>query len=170
MVCLTVYISGTDYQRALISNAYLSLSIISVALFSFMHYGLYVGIGLVDDFPRSDYKFGQVLTNVGAWADFSSGINTGDGIGGLILSILFWVAAAVLVVSLLLILESLFWLSFFVVIAMLYGVFFRALKAVFDKSGKTKGSVTASAIYALRYTFMYAGWLFAVVYLIQILN
>jgi hypothetical protein len=85
---LTVYLTGVNYNRSLTSNLYLSLGIIATALFLFMTYGLYSGIGLIDNFPKfRNFKFGNFEEP--ASPTFSTpDLSAGDGIGGLIVSIL----------------------------------------------------------------------------------
>ena len=65
-------------------------------------------------------------------------LEVGDGIGGLIMSILLWIGMTILIFILLILLEAFFWVSIFIILAMLYWVFFRALRLVFSKSPKTK--------------------------------
>ncbi|UGU17969.1 hypothetical protein LS482_08815 [Sinomicrobium kalidii] len=59
---LTVYLTGINYNRSLTSNLYLSLGIIATTLFLFMTYGLYKGIGLIDNFPKfRNFKKGDII-------------------------------------------------------------------------------------------------------------
>lgn len=71
---------------------------------------------------------------------------------------------------LLIILEAVFWISFFIILAMLYWIFFRALKFVFSKFKETKGKLGISALYSLSYSILYLGWIFGIVYLTEILR
>tara|TARA_R100001369_G_scaffold55222_1_gene82064 strand:- start:229 stop:807 length:579 start_codon:yes stop_codon:yes gene_type:complete len=167
---LTVYLTGENYNRNVTSNFYLSLSIIGTALFLFMTYGLYKGIGLTDNFPKfREFKTGEFIAQSGTAPDLPS-IEVGDGIGGLIISILLWIGMTILIFLLLILLEAFFWISIFIILAMLYWVFFRALKFVFSKSKDTKGDIGISAIYSLSYTILYLGWIFGIVYLTEILR
>lgn len=167
---LTVYLTGENYNRNVTSNLYLSLSIIGTTLFLFMTYGLYKGIGLKDDFPKfRNFKRGDIIGNTAPTFD-TPGVDVGDGIGGLFLSILLWIGMTILMIVLLIILEAIFWFSLFIILAMLYWVFFRALKFVFNKSIDTKGDIGISAIYSLSYTILYLGWIFGIVYLTEILG
>lgn len=167
---LTVYLTGVRYDRAIATNTYLSLTIIAVVLFLFMVYGLYTGVGLIDNFPsRERYRPGRILSNLGSWSDLPSP-DGGDGIGGFLISVVLWIAIALVCIVLLILLEVMFWVSIFVILAMLYCMFFQALKQVFDRSDETKGNVVASMVYALRYTLLYTGWLFGVVYLAEVLG
>ncbi|WP_025743835.1 hypothetical protein [Aquimarina pacifica] len=167
---LTIYLTGINYNRTVTSNLYISLSIIGIALFLFMTYGLYKGIGLTDNFPKfKNFKPGDIIAQSGTTPDLPS-IDVGDGIGGLIMSILLWIAMTILMFVLLIFLEAFFWFSIFIILTMLYWVFFRALKFVFSKSTETKGDIGISAIYSLAYTALYLGWIFGIVYLVEILR
>ena len=167
---LTVYLTGENYNRTVTSNLYLSLSIIGTALFIFMSYGLYKGIGITDNFPKfKEFKTGEIIANSGVSPDLPS-IEVGDGIGGLIMSILLWIGMTIIIFVLLVLLEAFFWVSIFIILAMLYWVFFRALKFVFSKSKDSKGDIGISAIYSLSYTVLYLGWIFGIIYLTEILR
>lgn len=167
---LTVYLTGENYNRTVTSNLYLSLTIIGTALFLFMTYGLYKGVGLTDDFPKfKDFKTGDLIVNSGTNIDLPS-VEVGDGIQGIILSILIWIVITIVTFILLIVLEALFWVSIFIILGMLYWVFFRALKFVFTKSTETKNNLGISAIYALGYTALYLGWIFGIVYLTEIFS
>ena len=167
---LTVYLSGINYHRSLTSNLYLSLGIIATALALFMTYGLYVGVGLLDNFPKfRHFQRGDILGNTTPDIDLPD-IEVGEGIGGIIASIVLWILMTIAIVLLLIVLEAIFWFSLFVLLTMLYWVFFRALRFVFSKSKDTQGDLGISAIYALGYTALYIGWIFAVVYLVDVLR
>ncbi|NHF61618.1 hypothetical protein FK220_019870 [Flavobacteriaceae bacterium TP-CH-4] len=167
---LTVYLTGENYHRTLTENFYLSLGMISIALFLFMLYGLYKGVGLLDNFPKiEDYKVKTPIFESGNMPA-TPDISVGDGIGGLLLSILLWIGVTIMIAILLVLFEAILWLSIFIILAMLYWVFFRALKFVFSKSADTKGDLGISAMYALGYTLLYVGWIFGLVYLADTLT
>jgi len=169
---LTVYLTGENYNRTVTSNLYLSLSIIGTSLFIFMTYGLYKGVGITNDFPKfQKFESGSIIPGTGDLPDIDiPSVDVGDGIGGLIVSILLWIGMAILFFILLILLEAVFWISIFIILAMLYWVFFRALKFVFSKSKATKGDVGISAIYSMSYTVLYLGWIFGIVYLTEIMK
>ena len=169
---LTVYLTGENYSRTITSNLYLSLSIIGAALFLFMSYGLYKGVVLMDDFPEfKHFKTGDIITSSGNLPDLDlPSVSIGDSIGGLIMSILLWIGMTLLLFLLLIVLEAVFWISIFIILAMLYWVFFRALKLVFAKSSETKGDIGMSAMYSFGYTALYLSWIFGIVYLSEIIS
>jgi len=165
---ITVYLTGENYNRTVTANLYLSLSIIGTALFLFMTYGLYKGIGLEDDFPKfKKFKSEPIVSSEASLPDFPS-VEVGDGIGGLILSMLLWIGMTILFVVLLFVLEAVFWISIFIILAMLYWVFFRAFRLVFSKSKETKDNLGISTIYSMAYTLLYLGWIFGIVYLTDV--
>jgi hypothetical protein len=167
---LTVYFTGINYNRSITNNFYISLGIIATALFSFVTYGLYMGIDLIDNFPKiKSFKPKAILSESSPSLD-TPFVEVGDGIGGIIVSIVLWIVMSIVFVLLLALLEVVFWFSLFIILGMLYWLFFRALKLVFNKSNETKGSIQRAIFYALSYTTMYVGWLFGIVYLVQVLK
>ena len=162
---LIVYLTGLNYERTVESNSYLSLSIIGIVLFFFMTYGLYNGFDLINNYPIfKGYRRGVLVEATSPIPDMPS-VDIGNGVGGIIASILIWIGMSILFVVLLLVIEAIFWFSLFVLIAMLYWVFFRALKLVFNKSSHTKGNLTLSAFYSFAYTFLYLSWIYATVFI-----
>jgi len=167
---LTVYLSGVNYNRSLSSNLYLSLGIIGICLFVFMSYGLYKGVGLIDNFPKyKDFKSGDIISSSGELPDIPN-MDIGEEVGGILLSIVLWIAMTIFFVIVLIILEAIFWFSLFVILTMLYWVFFRGLKLVFSKVNETKGNIGTSMIYSLGYTILFTGWIFGITYLVEILK
>ncbi len=167
---LTVYFTGINYNRSITNNFYISLGIIAIALFSFVTYGLYTGIDLIDNFPKiKSFKPKAILSESSPSLD-TPFVEVGDGIGGIIVSIVLWIVMSIVFVLLLALLEVIFWFSIFIILGMLYWLFFRALKLVFNKSNEIKGSIQRAIFYALSYTTMYVGWLFGIVYLVQVLK
>lgn len=167
---LTVYLTGINHSRSLTANVYISLIIIAVGLFVFMAYGLYKGLGLIDNFPKFRHlKTDDFLSDAASTIDTSSAELDG-GIGGLIISIVLWILMSIVFALLLAVLQAVFWFSIFITMAMLYWIFFRALKLVFKKSKATQGDIVRSTAYSFGYTLLYVGWIFAIVYLTQIIR
>ena len=166
---LTVYLTGINYNRSLTSNFYISLGVIATTLLIFLIYTLYKGTKLIDNYPKfQNYEPGTIFhgTNMPEFG----GIDAGDGIGGIVLSILFWIAMAILMIVLLLVFEAIFWLSLFIIFASLYWIFVRALKVVFYKARRTRGDLSASVFNALVYTALYTGWLFGIALIVDLLK
>ncbi len=167
---LVVYLTGIKDHRSFISNLYLSLGIIATALFLFMTYGLYKGVGVVDNFPKfRNFKSGDYISSSGNIPELPD-LDLGEGIGGIILSIVLWIVMGILFIILLIVLEAAIWFTIFIILSMLYWLFFRALKLVFSKSNNTKGDIGISTMYDLFYTTLYIGWIFGIVYLAEVLS
>ncbi len=164
---LTVYVTGINFHRSITSNFYISLGIIAATLFLFLTYGLYKGVRIADNFPKlKDFKIREWFRNgngtVGDVPDI--GIDVSDGIGGAIISVILWMLMSIVLVFLLVVLETIFWFSLFMILVMLYWVFFRAMRLVFSKAHHTQNDLGWSTVYALGYTFLYIGWIFGIVY------
>lgn len=169
LTILTVYLTGASYNRLLLSNFYLSLCIIGVCLFMFMTFGLYKGIGVIDDFPKyKDFKSGDIIAQSGEIPSIE--VEVGDGLGDIVLSIVFWIGMTIFILISLMLLEVILWFSFFIILMMLYWIFFRALRLVFNRSNETKENLGLSISYSLGYTILFTGWLLGIAYLIEIFN
>jgi len=169
LTVLTVYLTGVDYNRSLTTNLYISLGIISTSLFLFLTYALYRGTKLIDNYPKfKNYEPGTIMHN--ATLPEFGGIDGGDGIGGLIISILLWIAVTVAIIVFLILFEALFWLSLFIIFASLYWVFVRALRMVFYKARRTRGDLPASVVNAATYTVLYTAWLFGIALIIDLIK
>lgn len=168
VTALTVYFSGVHYNRSITTNFYISLGIIAVALFVFLSYGLYKGIEMEDDYPYlKGFDFKKSIKEKLATGNFVSGAGdvSGDGISGIIFSIVLWIVFSIVLSFLLIVLQTVVWFSILLMLAMLYWVFFRAMRLVFSKGTETIRNLQKSIIYAFGYTIFYVGWLFGIVYL-----
>ncbi|MEM9299193.1 MAG: hypothetical protein AAGA64_12500 [Bacteroidota bacterium] len=165
---ITVYLTGVNFNRSLSTNLYISLGIIAIVFFSFLSFSLFYGTKLINDYPKfKSYQPGVILdgTNLPSF-----GFDGGDGIGGILVSVLVWIAMAILMVILLLVFEALFWLSLFIIFASLYWLFIRALKLVFNEVHATKGNLLSSILIAGKYTVLYTGWFFLIAFAVQLLG
>ncbi|MDC8004164.1 hypothetical protein POV27_08890 [Aureisphaera galaxeae] len=167
---LTVYLTGIHYHRSVTTNFYWSLGIIAFSLFSFLTYGLFKGVGIKDNFPSLQEAKDSV--------DFIPSVGDNSWVTEIpvpevenpILSVLVWIGMTILIIILLVFMEFIFWVSIFLLLAMLYWLYFRALRLVFSISRKTIGDFGNSVIYALGYTLLYTGWIFGIVYLAEVLR
>ena len=130
VTALTVYVTGINYHRSINDNFLISLTIISVVLFVFMTYGLFKGIGLVNDFPKfKKFKSGEMI-DIPLGENSVSDVDTGDGIEGILFSIVSWILLTILFVVFLIVLEAVLWLSIFISCNALLG-FLSCLKTCF---------------------------------------
>lgn len=169
VTALTVYFTGINYHRSITTNFYMSLGVIAAVLFLFLSYGLYKGIAIEDNFPKlKGFELKKKLSeNIfqGDTSGFDIGDGIGEGIAGVIASIILWIVFSIVLIFLLIVLETVVWFSLALILAMLYWVFFRAMRLVFSKAAETENNLIESISYAFSYTIIYVGWMFGIVYI-----
>lgn len=173
IVILSIWISGNSDHRSLFQNSILSTSVLAAGFFMFISIGLYSGLKLKDN-------VGNILSKerIQRYTDKTPKIDgfdfdppaAGDGIGGLILSILLWIVFSILLILLSYFLGLFFWSAVLLLAASLYWVFFRALRLVFKNSGKCKGDLLKSFGFGLFYSFLYISWMYGIIFFIKYLN
>jgi hypothetical protein len=98
--------------------------------------------------------------------DLSDG---GDDLVGCILAIVLWIGVTLVIIIVLPLLIELVWAVAFILIAVLYWIFYRALRVVFIQSRRCQGNWPRSLGYAGFYTLLYMGWLFVVLLIVKAL-
>ncbi|MDR6462336.1 hypothetical protein [Chryseobacterium sediminis] len=173
VVILSVWLSGKAAHRSLFQNSIVSTSFLAGAFFLFISAGLYYGLKLKDNVGNFLNK-----ERIQRYTDKTPKLNgfefdppaVGDGIGGIIISILLWIVFSILLIFLSYFLGLFFWSAILLLTASLYWVFFRALRLVFKNSGKCKGDFLKSIGYGFFYSFLYISWMYGVIFLIKYLN
>lgn len=166
-----IYLWGLGSHHTFFENSFLSTTILSVAFCSFITVGLFHGIKLKDNVGRITDKIKSTefpkmpdLSPAGEIADL------GDGFGGIIVgaivSILLWITTAIILAVVLWMFGQLIGIALLVFAAMLYWIFFRALRLVFKNSKRTKGDLPMSVIYGVFYTFLYNFWIYGILFLV----
>ncbi|WP_276965882.1 hypothetical protein [Chryseobacterium sp.] len=173
VVILSVWFSGKADHRSLFQNSILSTSVLAGAFFLFISIGLYSGLKLKDN-------VGNILNQerIQRYADKMPKFDgfefdppaIGDGIGGAILSILLWIVISILLIFLSYFFGLFFWSAVLLLGAILYWIFFRALRLVFKNSGKCKGDLLKSFGFGFFYSFLYISWMYGIIFLIKYLN
>lgn len=173
IVILSVWLSGTADHRSLFQNSIVSTSVLAGSFLLFITTGLYFGLKLKDN-------VGNILNRerLQRYADKTPKFNgfdfdppaVGDGIGGVILSILLWIVFSILLIILSYFFGLFFWSAVLFLGAILYWLFFRALRLVFKNSRKCKGNLLKSFGFGLFYSFIYISWIYGIIFLIQYLN
>lgn len=173
IVILSIWISGKGDHRSLFQNSILSISILAGGFFLFISFGLYYGLKLKDNVGSILNKEGFKKYQDNALAidslDFDSPI-AGDGIGGAILSIVLWIVFSIVLIFLSYFVGLFFWSAILFLAAILYWVFFRALRFVFKNSGKCKGDLLKSFGFGFFYSFLYVSWVYGIIFLIKFIN
>lgn len=172
LVIICVWISGQSSHRSLFQNSVISTSILGTAFLLFISLGLYYGLKLKDNIghvltKENIKKLSDKTPEIGSF-DFD-GPALGDGIGGIILSIILWFVIAVLFTFLLYFLGVFFWVMVLVFAAMLYWIFFRALRLVFKNSKYCRGNLAKSLGLGLFYSFLYLSWIYGIIFLVNYL-
>jgi hypothetical protein len=153
-------------KRSIFVETELTLTIIAAALFVFLAASLYHGVRVRRrDIPGE--VTGVPIEKALDAPDFVSPVIEGAAEGGLpgIAAAILAVVVAFLALMLLWVLLNLgivLWVFLLTVVAW---VFYLALRQVFAKSRVCRGNVSKSLGYALLYTALYTGWLFAVVWI-----
>lgn len=173
LVVLSVWISGVGSHRSLFQNSILSTSILAVAFFLFISLGLYFGLKLKENVGNILNK--KRLKTAADKMPLLDGFeldppDVGDGIGGIILSIILWLIITVLFTFLLYILGVFFWVVILLFAAMLYWIFFRALRLVFKNSKHCRGNLLKSFGFGFFYSFLYISWIYGIIFLANYLN
>lgn len=160
LTILIVYISGFGVNRSFSGNFIYSLSIITVFFFAFLCVTLYKGTKLINDYPKfKSYEIGSILDTPEVP---NIGIDIGEGLGGIIASIIIWIVIALLLVVLVIVFEAILWISLFILFTAIYWIFIRALRLVYYKGRKTRGKLLTSILSAAAHSMLYTGWIFGI--------
>jgi hypothetical protein len=145
-------------HRSTFVEMQITLLIVSLSLFTFLTVGLYKGIRIkkerliADKWKPFDYPYTLDIVS-----DF---LDIGDGLVGIVISFLAWIAISIILLFLLWLLLNALWLTVFALGIAICWVFYRALRLVFIKSRICRGKILPSIGYSLLFTALYAGWIF----------
>lgn len=155
-------------DRPLFVETGLTLAIVAGALFVLMAVGLYVGARVrrrdVPGLEIAGVNLEQITRHGPDGLDGLSGIDGDDGCLGAVVAVLLGIVVAFLLVLLAWLLINVGIALYLVLTLALSWVLYRALRQVFRHGQTCKGRLAASLGYALAYTALYTGWLFALVY------
>jgi heme O synthase-like polyprenyltransferase len=176
---LTVYLTGLTSSRSILANATI-LTVLSSVFFLFLTSSLYRGIKLKDDVGdltkkikwRKDYSM-----DVPAVSNSSEGkssiipdLDVGDGVEEIAAAVFFWIVATFVFIALLFLFETVIWVFILLLVAMLYWVFFRAVRLVLKNSARCRGKLSKAATYGLGYTLLYSSWMYAILLSVKYLR
>lgn len=162
-----IYLQGLVGHRSLFINAVLIISILAAAFFTFVVVGLYRGIKLKDDVGQITNRF--EITSLPTDLPTGAPLEDADDIAGAILGIFVWILFSIFAVLLLWTAATVVQLVVPAFMAMLYWVFFRALRLVFKNSAKCKGDLVTCMRVGLTYTVLYSFWIYGVFFLVDYL-
>ena len=166
LTLLAVWLFGLGQHRTLFANSLISTSILFIAFLSFVTVGLYHGVKLRDDVGRLTDRIRREhfpsTNNLDGLVDVP--MVEADGILGFLAALLMAVMVAILAVFLIWLVGALLWTSILIFAAMLYWVFFRALRLVFKNSNRCRGQWVPSLGQGLWHASLYTVWIYAVIY------
>ncbi|MEL1255349.1 hypothetical protein AAEO57_16280 [Flavobacterium sp. DGU38] len=170
---LSVWFYGIGKHKTVIENSLISTSILSIAFFLFITISLYNGTKLKDSLGKLTDKFDSkklnFLKEMNADGGFGHSMpEIGEGIGGIIMSIILWILATIIISYLFFALGAIIWISILVFLGMLYWIFFRALRLIFKKSSECSGNIERSIFYGFTYTILYNFWIYGIILLTKI--
>lgn len=173
LTIVSVWFYGMGQHKTVIENSLISTSILSLIFFLFITINLYKGAKLKDTLgkftPHLSTKKTAFLKDINLDAGIiESGSIAEEGIGGLILNIILWLIVTLVLSYLFFILGTFIWFSIVLFIAMLYWLFFRAIRLIFKKSPECSGNVEKSIFYGVMYTLLYVSWIYVVIVLVSL--
>ena len=160
------YLFNIKSDHSLYENALFFLLFLAFCLFVFISCGLYYGAKLKDDIGKlTDHIDSKRLPDFGGGVpDISTAVEglgkVAEGLGGLAFALL--AAFGLLLLAWFFILSS--WFVVVLLAAMLYWVYFRALRLVFKHSAHCKGNIQISAKYGFMYSVLYTSWVFLIIF------
>jgi small-conductance mechanosensitive channel len=165
LVVLAVWFWGLGQHKTLFENSLWSTSILSLFFFLFLSINLYRDVKLKDN-------LGKITDNINrdslpSFDGFDiSGMDipdAGEGVLGFLLGLLLWLLVSIILVTLIVLLGTIVWIIILLFAAMLYWIFFRALRFAFRHGRQTKNNLKLSIGYALLYTVFYNCWIYGII-------
>jgi hypothetical protein len=166
LTAASVFLIG---KKPLFFETELTLAIIAAVLFVFLSVGLYRGVRVKRrDVAGVDTKgvasLGEMVEALPNPSGLPDGMDADEGCLGVLVGLVVAVFVGIVLLFLLWLLLNVGILLAVFLVAALSWVFYLALRQIFAKSRVCKGNLAASLGYALVYTVLYTGWLFALVW------
>ncbi|MCI1189174.1 hypothetical protein MON38_17255 [Hymenobacter sp. DH14] len=162
---VAVWLLGLGQHRTLFANSLISTSILFGAFFLFTAVGLYHGVKLRDDVGRLTDRISRKnfpgTSGLESLPDFD--FSEGHGILGILAAIVMAVVVAILAVFVIWLVGALLWTGILIFAALLYWVFFRALRLVFKNSNRCRGRLGASLWEGFWYASLYTCWIYGII-------
>lgn len=156
LTILFVWLFGLGTHRSLFENSITSTWILTTALYAFLFVGLYRGFKLKDNLGKVTRTF--AYDKVPAPAEFL--IELADDYFGTIIALI--LMSGTILVLLANILVAL-WTGILVFAAMLYWIYFRAIRFTFKWSKVCKGHIGKSLLYSFLFTLLYSIWFYGII-------
>jgi hypothetical protein len=179
LTTLGVYFWGLGHHRTFFENSMMSTTALALSFFSFTTIGLYRGVKLRDNLGRVTDRYKSKFLNPNTsdrpvtadpGIDISDAPALGDDLLSIIASIIFWILVAFVLSFALSFVGDMLVVSVLAFVAMLYWIFFRALRLVFKNSNRSKGDLLESMKWGLFYTFLYSSWIYGIFFVVELLK
>lgn len=156
LTILFVWLFGLGTHRSLFENSIISTWILTTALYAFLFVGLYKGFKLRDNLGKVTRTF--TYDKVSPPSEFL--IEIADShVGAIIALILMSGTFLVLLANMLVAL----WTGILVFAAVLYWVYYRAIRFAFKWSKVCKGHIGKSLLYGFVFTVFYSIWFYGII-------
>lgn len=163
LTIFSIWFWGLGEHRTIFENSILSTSILSIAFFLFLSIGLYKGIKLKDDLGKITDKIKiDNIPDLSGMELSGDMLDADEGIVGIIFGIIAWLLFSIFLIVFIWLFSAIVWATILAFAAMLYWIFFRALRLVFKNSNKCKGKLMSSMLYGLGYTILYNFWIYGI--------
>jgi hypothetical protein len=171
----SIFLWGLGRHSTFFENSILATTFLSVAFFLFITIGLYRGVKLKEDIGKmsgseAPFDIALDLTTQPEHSHSGPDLDVGDGLAGILLGVLLWILWGIVVAVALWLFANIFLVIIAAFAAMLYWIFFRAMRLVFKNSSKTKGKIWASVQYGALYTVLYNFWIYGIFILVVYLK
>jgi hypothetical protein len=169
LTILSVWFYGIGKHQTVIENSIISTSILSITFFLFISISLFNGTKLKDNIGKLTDNYDAKKIEHLKEINLINGevFEIGDGIGGIIMSVILWIVVTIVISYLFFILGTIIWISVLVFLGMLYWIFFRALRLIFKKSFECSGNFEKSVFYGITYTLLYNFWIYGILFLTE---
>jgi len=167
LVVLSIWLGGLGQHRTIFENSIISTSILSIAFFIFIVVGLYKGVKIKEDIGKITDKF-----EMGKAPDISEGLDVaaeipGGDLEGVLVSIVLWLVMTGVFLIFFWLFGTFMWAMILIFAAMLYWIFFRAVRLVFKNSSKCNGDLTKSVGYGFVFTGLYNFWIYGIILILH---
>jgi len=164
LTSLSIFLQGAPPEHGIFIHSLVTTSIISVGIFLFLAFGLYLGVKLRQPLgkEKSDKKRFRVFSRHDDKVipvEFLSS----DSPEALLAGIIIFVALALAIIFFTWIFMDAMIPLLIAFMVLLYWVFYRSLRQVFKNSRICKGDFRRSAGCALVYTLIYSLWVYGVI-------
>ncbi|MCE2994266.1 MAG: hypothetical protein ACK5RG_08030 [Cyclobacteriaceae bacterium] len=176
LTLISVYFWGLGQHRTFFENSMISITILAVVFFLFISIGLYRGINVVHETHDEKVSPTSNLNSIHTTSDLATSFDApdihidGDDLGSILVSILLWIGWAILVAVAVWFFSEVILVAISSFAAMLYWIFFRALRLIFKNSNQCRGNIWESARNGAFYTVLYNFWIYGIFFFLEFLR